>query len=65
MFGVFCVYEYKTDAAGRFLRTYIENGQVKTGRTAVFYNKAIKGEKPLHLTYQHNLQTISRTSDSS
>ena len=65
MFGVFCVYEYKTDAAGRFLRTYVENGQVKTGRTAVFYNKAIKGEKPLHLTYQHNLQTISRTSDSS
>ena len=65
MFGVFCVYEYKTDAAGRFLRTYVENGQVKTGRTAVFYNKAIKGDKPLHLTYQHNLQTISRTSDSS
>lgn len=65
-FGVFCVYEYKCDNRGQFIKTYVkEDGSAATGRTAVFYNKAIKTDVPLHFTYQHNLQTISRTLDSS
>lgn len=64
-FGIFCVYEYKVDNAGRFVREYKDGDNVLTGRCVVFYNKAIKGDNPLHLTYQHNLQTFSRTSDTS
>lgn len=64
-FGIFCVYEYKTDSAGRFIKTYTEDGINKTGRCAVFYNKAIKQDNPLNLTYQHNLQSFSRTADTS
>jgi hypothetical protein len=35
-----------------------------TGRTAVFYNRAIKTDNPFTLDYQKNLQSISRTCDS-
>ena len=69
-FGVFCVYEYACDNRGQFIKSdIIDLGGGKyratTGRKAVFYNKAIKTDNPLHFTYQHNLQTVSRTLDSS
>ena len=69
-FGVFCVYEYACDNRGQFIKSgIIDLGSGKyratTGRKAVFYNKAIKTDNPLHFTYQHNLQTVSRTLDSS
>lgn len=70
IFGVFCVYEYACDNRGQFIKSQIINlggnkYRATTGRKAVFYNKAIKTDNPLHFTYQHNLQTISRTLDSS
>lgn len=69
-FGIFCVYEYACDNRGQFIKSgIIDLGSGKycatTGRKAVFYNKAIKTDNPLHFTYQHNLQTVSRTLDSS
>lgn len=62
-FEVFCVYEYKCDSRGRFVKTYEDNGAIYTGRKVVFYNRAIKSENPLQITYQKNLSSISRTSD--
>ena len=65
-FGVFCIYEYKCDNQGHFVKSYTkDDGSAATGRVAVFYNKAIHTDNPLHFTYQHNLQTVSRTLDSS
>lgn len=64
-YGIFCIYEYVCDERGRFKHEYIENGQVWTGRKAVFYNRAIKADNPFYVEYQNNLGSISRTSDSS
>lgn len=64
-FGIFCIYEYKCAANGQFIKNYVdENGREMTGRTAVFYNRAIKTDNPFTLDYQKNLQSISRTCDS-
>ena len=64
-FGIFCVYEYKCETNGQFIKTYVdESGRNMTGRTAVFYNRAIKTDNPFTLDYQKNLQSISRTCDS-
>lgn len=63
-FEVFCIYEYKCDLRGQFVKTYTdENGNVWTGRKVVFYNRAIKRNNPLIFTYEKNLESISRTSD--
>lgn len=64
-YGIFCVYEYVCDERGRFKHEYTENGQVWTGRKAVFYNRAIKADNPFYIEYQNNLGSISRVSDSS
>ena len=65
-FEIFCRYEYTCSENGQFLGEYIdENGKVWRGRKVVFYNRAIKNDNPLVLDYQRNLQTISRTCDSS
>lgn len=65
-FEIFCEYEYKCDAAGRFIDSYTDqDGNVWTGRKVVFYNRAISTENPLHIYYQKNLNTISRNADSS
>jgi hypothetical protein len=65
-FGLFCSYEYKCAANGQFIKNYIdENGRPMTGRTAVFYNRAVKTDKPFYMDYQKNLQSISRTCDTS
>lgn len=65
-FEIFCEYEYKCDAAGRFIGTYTDDdGNVWTGRKVVFYNRAISTENPLHIYYQKNLASMSRTADSS
>lgn len=63
-FEVFCIYEYKCDLRGQFIKTYTdENENVWTGRKVVFYNRAIKRNNPLIFTYEKNLESISRTSD--
>lgn len=64
-FEVFCVYEYKCAKNGQFIHSYQQDGKRWTGRKVVFYNRAIKGENPLIIDYEKNLQTITRTSDSS
>lgn len=65
-FGVFCHYEYECDINGHFIDQYTdENGLVWTGRKVIFYNQVISLNKPLYIDYQKNLQTITRTSDSS
>ena len=64
-YGIFCVYEYVCDERGRFKHEYTENGQVWTGRKAVFYNRAIKADNPFYIEYKNNLGSISRVSDSS
>ena len=65
-FEVFCQYEYKCDSRGKFIHEYIdENGNVWTGRKAVFYNRAIKTDNPIVIDYKKNLSTITRTCDSS
>ena len=65
-FEVFCQYEYKCDIRGRFVREYIdEKGQLWTGRKVVFHNRAIKTANPAIVEYKKNLDTISRTKDSS
>ena len=65
-FEVFCQYEYKCDSRGKFIREYVdENGNVWTGRKAVFYNRAIKTDNPIVIDYKKNLSTITRTCDSS
>ncbi len=65
-FEIFCEYEYKCDAAGRFIGAYTdEDGNAWTGRKVVFYNRAISTENPLQIYYQKNLNTISRSADSS
>ena len=65
-FEVFCQYEYKCDSRGKFIREYVdENGNVWTGRKAVFYNRAIKTDDPIVIDYKKNLSTITRTCDSS
>ena len=66
-FGVFCVYEYKCTANGQFVKTYYDEEKkcYMTGRTAVFYNRAIKTDNPFYMDYQKNLQSISRTCDTS
>lgn len=65
-FGLFCSYEYKCAANGQFIKNYVdENGRPMTGRTAVFYNRAVKTDKPFYMDYQKNLQSISRTCDTS
>lgn len=74
-FEVFCQYEYKCDSHGRFIKDYFEeikdeNGNVLykkawTGRKVIFYNRAIKSETPLTIEYRKNLDTISRSKDSS
>lgn len=68
-FGVFCVYEYKCDNRGQFIGTYYEKlsddcSIAWTGRKVIFYNRAIKTDKPVFVDYQNNLTSISRTSDS-
>ena len=64
-FEIFCDYDYKCDAAGRFIGEYTdEKGNVWTGRKALFYNQAISQENPLHIYYQKNLQSISRAAES-
>ena len=61
-FGVFCDYEYKCAENGSFIKEYIdENGNVWQGRKVIFYNRAIKTDKPFMMEYQKNLQSISRT----
>ena len=64
-FNVFCQYEYKCTANGSFVREYIDQGALWTGRKVVFYNKAVKKDKPLYIEYQKNLNSISRESDTS
>lgn len=65
-FGVFCTYEYEVDDHGYFRGTYWDEiGRVWTGKRVVFYNRAIKTDDPYTINYQHNLQSISRTIDSS
>lgn len=64
-FEVFCQYEYKCDIRGRFIKNYIENNKVWTGRKVIFYNRAIKSDKPVTIEYTRNLNTISRVKDSS
>ena len=68
-FEVFCRYEYKCDERGRFIGEYTEKiddntTKVWTGRKVIFYNRAIKTEHPLVVDYQKNLDSMSRTSDS-
>lgn len=65
-FGIFCIYEYKCETNGQFVKTYYDKEKecYMTGRTAVFYNRAIKTDDPFTLDYQKNLQSISRTCDS-
>lgn len=63
-FGLFVTFKYRTAASGKFMKAeYTENGKVWTGKKVVFTNKAIHGEDPLVLNYQNNLQSISRTAD--
>lgn len=65
-FGVFCTYEYEVDDHGYFRGTYWDEiGRVWTGKRVIFYNRAIKTDDPYTINYQHNLQSISRTIDSS
>ena len=65
-FEVFCVYEYECDSNGYFKKEYVdEYGKVWTGKRVVFFNKAIKTDNPFTINYQHNLDTIQRTIDSS
>ena len=73
-FEVFCQYEYKCDMRGRFLHEYFEkvtteDGQTVnkawTGRKVIFYNRAIKTDNPVAIEYKKNLDSISRTKDSS
>ena len=65
-YGVFCDYEYKCAENGKFISEYVdENGNIWRGKKVVFYNRAIKSDNPFMLTYEDNLDTISRTSDSS
>lgn len=65
-FGVFCVYEYKCNEHGNFISQYIDpiTQKVWQGRKVIFYNRAIKTDKPLYVDYQKNLSTIQRTADS-
>lgn len=65
-FEVFCVYEYSCDANGYFKKTYQDDyGNIWTGKKVIFFNRAIKTDKPYTINYQHNLQSISRIVDSS
>lgn len=65
-FEVFCDYEYSCDQNGYFKKNYYdEYGNIWTGKKVVFFNKAIKLDKPYVINYQHNLQTIAKTIDSS
>lgn len=64
-FEVFCQYEYKCDQRGHFIRNYVEQGKQWTGRKVIFYNRAIKTDQPVTIEYKKNLNTISRTKDSS
>lgn len=65
-YEVFCAYEYKCAENGTFIKNYTdENGNHWTGRKAVFYNRAIDMDNPLVVNYQKNLDSISRTADSS
>ena len=65
-YEVFCAYEYKCAENGTFIKNYTdENGNHWTGRKAVFYNRAIDMDNPLVVNYQKNLDSVSRTADSS
>lgn len=65
-FEVYCTYEYACDPNGHFKKTYWDDAnQVWTGKKVVFFNRAIKTDKPYVINYEHNLNTISRTIDSS
>lgn len=64
-FEVFCQYEYTCDVRGRFKKEYTEDGKLWTGRKVIFYNRAIKTDKPATIEYKKNLNTIQRTKDSS
>lgn len=65
-FEVFCIYEYTCEPNGHFKKTYIdEAGDVWTGKKVIFFNRAVKSDNPYVINYQHNLNTISRTIDSS
>lgn len=65
-FGVFCYYEYKCAANGKFVGEYTdEDEKVWRGKKVVFCNRAVKTENPLYIDYEKNLQSISRTCDSS
>lgn len=65
-FEVFCTYEYSCDQNGYFRKLYYdEYGQLWTGKKVVFFNKAIKSENPFVINYERNLETISKTIDSS
>jgi hypothetical protein len=59
---------------GRFVHEYFEkviteDGQTVnkawTGRKVIFYNRAIKTDNPVAIEYKKNLDSISRTKDSS
>ena len=66
VFEVFCTYEYSCDPDGHFTKTYWDDmNNVWTGKKVVFFNKAIKRDKPYIINYQHNLNGISRIIDSS
>lgn len=65
-FEVFCTYEYSCGPDGHFKKTYWDDANnVWTGKKVVFFNKAIKSDKPYTINYQNNLNGISRIIDSS
>ena len=65
-FEVFCVYEYTCEPNGHFKKTYVDEvGDVWTGKKVIFFNRAVKSNNPYVINYQRNLNTISRTIDSS
>lgn len=65
-FEIFCQYEYECDTRGNFIKQYFdEDGLAYTGRKVVFYNRAIKSDSPINITYNKNLDSISRIVDSS
>lgn len=65
-FEIFCSYEYKCNSQGKFIKNYVDESQnLWTGRKVIFYNRAINLDNPFYINYQDNLDSISRTQDSS
>jgi hypothetical protein len=51
-FEVFCTYEYSCGPDGHFKKTYWDDANnVWTGKKVVFFNKAIKSDKPYTINY--------------